>query len=254
MTTKWLADDLFDVSSANISRYKRNYLRQAVCELRFPTLMSLGGRIPPTAFANALRRDYPYTEQGTEFTVGAAEQSGSSYFHVFKSSKMAWSATLKSNALVLETTRYTEYADLRARVLKLVTAAREVIDSDFFTRVGLRYINVVATGDGPLEPWINNKLIGALCGESFKGVSEHAGKLLLAAEDGGCLLQHGLQHKPDQAQKKSIPDYVIDIDAFRNEITIDDVGLALDAVHRQGFAMFDWALGDKAREFLAAEK
>lgn len=254
MTSKWLADDLFDVSSANISRYKRNYLRQAVCELRFPTLMSLAGRNPPVAFANALRKDYPYYELGTEFTMGNAEQAGASHFHAFKSSKMTWTATLKANTLVLETTKYTEYPDLRSRVLKLIEAAKEVIDADFFTRVGLRYINVVTTGEGPLEPWINNKLIGALNGGGFKGVNEYAGKLSLLAEDGGCLLQHGLQHKTNQAGKNFVPDYVIDVDTYRNEVTLDDIGTALDAVHRQGFAMFDWALGDRARDFLSADK
>jgi uncharacterized protein (TIGR04255 family) len=49
------------------------------------------------------------------------------------------------------------------------------------------------------------------------------------------------------------PEYVLDIDTYRNEVETDDTAAALDALHAQAFDVFDWAIGPKAREYLSAE-
>ena len=255
MSTTWSADSLVPFSAERV-QYKHNFLKQVVCELRFPLLPSLGGENPPLPFLTAVRKLYPHTDRANEITMSVGSScSPSSMAHLFRSVKMDWTVSLKSQAISVETTRYTAYEGLRERVLQIVEAAREVIDSDFFTRVGLRYINVIPTAGSTMQDWVNPQLVGALVGVPFKGVSEHSGKLLLAVEDGGLLLQHGLKPKGAGSAPISetlpMPDYVIDIDTFRAEVALADVGAALDAAHQQSYAMFDWALGPKARALLA---
>ena len=57
MTPNWNADSLINIHSKNVDQYKQNFLRQAVCELRFPTLMELGDPRPPSTLFKALRKE-----------------------------------------------------------------------------------------------------------------------------------------------------------------------------------------------------
>lgn len=252
MTPNWNADSLVTIHSKNVDQYKHNFLRQAVCELRFPTLMELGDHRPPASLVKALRKEYPNLELANEVTVGIGG-TGSNNTHIFRSVKLTWSVSLKQSAISVETTAYTDYAHMRERVLRVVEAASKVIDSDFFTRIGLRYINVIDIDSDPVDGWVNPELVAPLLSGHFSGVREYAGKLLLTASDGGCLLQHGIILKQKHASEAMRPEYFLDIDSFRNEIPLSNTGAALDAMHAQVFDVFDWAVGPKACQHLSTE-
>ena len=253
MSLTWEADSLVNRRSENIDRYQRNFLRQAVCEFRFPTLMEIGGQKPPAAFVSSLRKEYPHLELGNEVTLGIGGGSnGFNNSHIFRSTKLTWTVSLKQSSFSIETTAYTTYAQMRERVMRVIEAASKVIDSDFFTRVGLRYINVIDTDEDPANGWVNPELVGPILSGHFSGIKEYAGKLQLLAEDGGCSLQHGLRF--NQQNSESASQYVLDIDSFRNEVAVENAAVALDMMHSQSFDMFDWAIGSKAREQLSAAK
>ena len=256
MSMKWSADDLVSARSENINRYKRNLLKQAVCELRFPTLMELGDARPPAALVSALRKDYPHLEMANEVTFGiGGGVPGGNNAHIFRSSKLNWTVSLKQSALSIETTAYSEYDQLKERVLKVVAAAAKVIDSDFFTRIGLRYINAIDAQDtDPIDGWINPELVQPLLSHKFTGIHDYAGRLQLISDDGGCLLQHGIRPKQSHRDGKTrFPEYLFDIDSFRNDVALSDTEAALDVMHMQAFDVFDWCLGSKAREYLSSK-
>lgn len=256
MSLKWNADTLVAVRSPNVDRYKRNFLRQAVCELRFPTIMEFGDPRPPAAFVTALRKEYPHLELANEVRIGIGSgATGSNNSHIFRSAKLNWTVSLKQSAVSIETTAYTEYANMRERVLRVVEAASKIIDADFFTRVGIRYVNVINSGVDPVQGWVNPVLVGPILSGAFTGIQEYAGKLQLVAEDGGCLLQHGIRMKQEYSREEDIPpEYVLDIDTFRTEVKLSDTAVALDALHAQAFDIFDWSLGPQAREHLSVAK
>lgn len=176
------------------------------------------------------------------------------HVHTMRSSKMNWSISIKQSSINIETSAYTDYAEMKRRVLQMVEAASKVIDSDFFTRIGLRYINVIDAGIDPAQGWINPALVAPISQGAFSNIQEFAGKLLLSAEDGGCLLQHGIRLKPRVNGEMVAPEYFIDIDSFRGEMPLDGVGDTMDSMHKQAFNLFDWCIGDKAREFLTTDK
>jgi len=253
MSVSWKADGLVLTRSENGDRFKRNFLRQAVCELRFPTLLELGDSRPPSSFVKALRKDYPHLELSNELTFGLAGGNTESNAHIFRSAKLNWTVSLKQNALSIETTSYTEFNNLRERILQVVKAAESVIDSDFFTRIGLRYINVVSSHDENVTDWINPVLTAPITSKNFGGINEFGGRMNLVAEDGGCLLQHGIQltnTPPDTAPR---PNYLLDIDTYRSVVQLTDVAAAVDIMHRQAFDIFDWAISDTARSFLSKD-
>lgn len=251
MNTRWKADELVQAGSKNVGLYKHNFLQQVVCELRFPTLMELGETRPPSSFVKALRKSYPILELGNEVTVGVGPGgTGTNNVHTFRSVKMNWSVSLKQSAISIETSNYTGFANLRERVLDLVEAASDIIDSDFFTRIGLRYINLVNFQPDQISEWINPRLVGPIISDAFKGINDFGGKISLLADDGGCLLQHGIRFTQNKSEAEPVPKYIIDIDTYRTEISVSDTVNALDIMHQQAFDIFDWSLNDKARAFL----
>lgn len=257
MAPSWQADSLLLMPpTENQGQYRRNYLQQTVCELRFPTLLPLGDAKPPGSFAQALRKAYPIYNQLSEVTVGpGAHAQVPNLSHQFKSGNGQWTVTLKNNALVLEAGRYSTYADFRARLEKALAAALPVIDTDFFTRIGLRYINMLKTSGTQMTDWVNPDLVAALGKPLFVGMADYGGRLQLMAPDGGLLLQHGLSQKlgrESAGPTADVPDYIIDIDGFRGEVAATDVLVAVDRIHAQVFQMFDWAIGPSAREYLAS--
>lgn len=254
MTMAWKADSLVSTRSENLDRYKLNFLKQAVCEFRFPTLMELGDTRPPMALVTALRKEYPHLELANQVTIGVGATSGSSNAHIFRSAKLNWTVSLNQSSLSIETTSYPGFLQMRERILRVVDAAAKVIDSDFFTRIGLRYINIIDIDEDPVYGWVNPKLVETILSRQFKGIQEYAGRLLLQAEDGGCLLQHGIRIKQSARDgKPSPPEYLIDIDAHRKEVALSDTAGALDMMHSQAFDIFDWCLDDKARKYLSKE-
>ncbi|MFJ5236999.1 TIGR04255 family protein [Pseudomonas sp. B21-051] len=252
MSASWKADELVRTRSDNEKRYTRNFLKQAVCELRFPTLMELGEQRAPASFVKALRKDYPLLELNNEFTLGIGAGNTSSNIHILRSTKGNWSISLKENALSIETTSYSGFDNLRERVLQVLEAAEKVIDSDFFTRIGLRYINVLKSEDEEIISWINPALTAPITSELFAGINDFGGRMQLLTEDGGCLFQHGIQLNRSNGSPPK-PDYLIDIDTYRSEVSLKDTAAALDIMHRQAFDLFDWSITDKARNALSAD-
>jgi len=233
------------------AQYKQNFLRQVVCELRFPTLFDLNSGTPNLEFANALRKSYPHhSHQVTETDIngGSFERI---HTHIFKSKKLDWVVTLRPSAITIEASRYTCFADLVERVKFIVNVAVGVIDSDFFTRIGMRYINSVpmnmtGTNTDHFIGWIRNSLVSTLLDEDLGLVYEYTGRIGGHAEFGGYLLQHGVGTHPTSKELE----YLLDFDFSRDNVEINDTLSTLEELHRNQFSMFLWSLGPKALEYL----
>jgi uncharacterized protein (TIGR04255 family) len=142
-------------------RYDSNFIRAAVCEFRYPTLLELEEN-PPVKLQRLLRKRYPHYSRKRGVSVGDAGVAPLGHRYQFESRSRDWTISVRASAVSLETSRYTEFEEFLDRVNELLSSAKNLLDTDFFTRVGLRYINVVSIDDSVLEGWINAKLISAL--------------------------------------------------------------------------------------------
>jgi uncharacterized protein (TIGR04255 family) len=248
------ADELVPLVDLHDGKNKRNYTKSVVCEFRFPTLLELSGAEPPRSFITALRKSYPTLELGKEVSLNLAEPMRSAHTHILRSKKLSWTITLKKDSVALETNRYTFYSDIRKRVEELLIALKPIIDADYFTRIGLRYVNLIPTDEeSQLSEWVNPLLVN-ITEAGFKGIAESAGRLGLIANDGGCLLQHGLKIKANEnlnAEAANVtPDYIIDIDSYREDIAVTNALDVLDKMRHQAYSLFSWSLGPKAQKQL----
>ena len=135
-------------------------MRLAVCELRFPTLLELETG-SPTAFQKAVRHEYPIYERATDIALNPGTVTGSTA-HRFRSKSGKWTVSFRQSTLSLETTAYNSFDEFEKRLHFVVSAAAKTMDTDFYTRVGLRYVNAIEVSQDGLAGWVNDDLVGPL--------------------------------------------------------------------------------------------
>ena len=230
-------------SDVQAVHFERNFIRTAVCELRFPTLFELENVPPPAVFARELRKEYPIYESQADLDVSAAKVA-KSHAHVFISRKSKWKVSLRASAISLETSHYDSFPEFRERLAFVLDKAKKVIDSDFFTRVGLRYINAIPFGNEDVSSWINPALVGVLSAGVYDDIKECSQRIIGVTSYGGYLFRHGLEQGH---QSKS---YVLDYDFYSEDVPVVETLSVLDDLHQREFSMFSWALGERAKEYL----
>jgi uncharacterized protein (TIGR04255 family) len=233
------------VPDAGRAHYARNFIRLAVCELRFPTLFELEGEHPPVAFARALRKEYPTHELLANVALNAGGLAHANA-HAFRSRKGRWSVTLRAAAVSLETSLYESFDEFVTRLAFVVKAAESTIDSDFFTRVGLRYINALPCAPEVAGGWVNEALVGPLVVGTYGTVGEYWQRVQGPTRVGGYTFQHGV---PIQAGEQA-REYMLDFDFFKEDVAVVDALSVVKELHELEHAMFDWSLGPKAKEHL----
>ena len=83
------------------ARFDKNFLRQVVCEFKFPTLFELESARPPTSFASALRKEFPNYEVLNDVNLSAG-QTSSTNAHIFRSKKNDVTGSLRAASIAIE--------------------------------------------------------------------------------------------------------------------------------------------------------
>jgi len=226
--------------------FERNFIGTAVCELRFPTLLELESRVPED-FQRSLRKDYPHYDTGTSLTAGL--RLGTTQHHQFRSKDSHWTVTLRAFALALETERYTNFEEFLSRFERLLKFAAKLLDTDFFTRLGLRYVNHLPVKQAALEGWVNQELIQPLVAGTYGDVDRCWQEVRGRARQGAFTLRHGLGDVEGGAPDK----YVIDLDFYAENGTWEDLLRTLKALHEESSALFRWAIGERAVEAMGRQ-
>jgi uncharacterized protein (TIGR04255 family) len=246
MTTDVEATDetTLNVPSVDRVRYEKNFIKIAVCELRFPTLLELETK-PPSSFQSRIRKSYPFYEPQLVEAGSEREQR-----YLFRSKEKDWTVSVKSSAIALETSKYRDFEDFRERFVVILDNARPMIDSDFFTRVGLRYVNWIPILDGNLDGWVRAELgapstRGPL-GQADKFYSLRQGKMA----SGKYTLRQSLLREGDDNVALPNPTYVLDVDYSTEDVLFNDVLEQVTSFNATNFNLFNWCLGEKARAAL----
>jgi len=236
---------ILNVPAVAPAHYSRNFIRQAVCELRFPTLLELEQH-SPVQFSKAIRKEYPTYNLLKDLQLSSVNVAQANA-HSFKSKNHRWTVTVRAAAISIETSNYDSYTEFQQRVAYVIKAAVGTIDSDFFTRVGLRYINTVPFEADTISDWVNPALTGPLSDGVLGSVDQYWHVISGPTNVGGYTFQHGV------AARKNTPsenEYALDFDFFREDVPVADVPQVLGELHALEFSMFHWALGTKGRESL----
>jgi uncharacterized protein (TIGR04255 family) len=225
------------------------FVRTATCELRFPTLLRFAPKVPE-AFQKALRSEYPNVEQakvvtGLAVSIDGAERQTEDQYQ-FKSRNSRWLATLRPSAVGLETSHYPGFPEFAERLEHVVTQARPLIDANFFTRVGLRYINALPfTSAEGFRGWLNAALVGPMTDGPYGDLTTFWQEARGAAPGGEFSFRHGLAPAKNGGQE-----YIVDIDFYDEDVEFADTMTRVRELHEQNHRFFRWVLGPEGLEAL----
>lgn len=245
--------------------YRRAQLVEVICQLRFPTILSISAR-EPADFQEAIRRDYPQYKRLLEQpqpklsgTPGSlrVEEGEKVVNYQFLSADGRWKVNLTNSFIALATPAYTKWEDFAAKLDRILSQFIPIYQPAYFERVGLRFINVISRKSLDLEgvPFrdlIQPAYLGLLAEEDVREESfARAGQDVELAVSGGCKVK--LHVGPGLLQRGKVKDeeikFILDSDVFMSgKLPMNQCAPALQTVHLQADRIFAGAITDRLHE------
>jgi len=245
--------------------YKNNPLVEVICQLRFPTILRIReGQLAD--FQDRIRKDYPiYSEQEPSVAVppqlpkefaALIEQinipmrSGlvTRRFYAQDSQRFV---SLSDGFMALAEAKYERWESFRDEIVKAESALKEVYEPAFYSRVGLRYRDIISQRSlgltdvrwqDLLEPHIIAELGDEEVANSIARIQTRAVIKIPDIPDGQITLIHGLT----QPQGSDEECYVIDADfSVERKEGVDEPFEILDKFHWLAGRLFKWAITER---------
>lgn len=231
--------------------YQKNPLIDVSCEFRFPTILRIGSQ-SPAGFQDQVRKDFP--------AFGIAPGSRA---YNFTSDDQRWQIWLDKDVLRVVARTYDRWESFRSKIEAPFHALCAEYAPPFFTRVGLRYRNLVrrsALGVSD-EDWgalLNPQLVGQTTWPGLKGeIRGSRAEVLMRLSTGQDHLRilHGLvtPDDPGNGQAGEVA-YLIDHELFADGKTgIEDSLQKIEAFHHEAGQLFRGCVTDRLREVMVPQ-
>lgn len=189
--------------------FERNPLQEVIWQLRFPKILSILAK-PPADFQDRIRAQYPiYDTQGSKPPAQISEaltQMGLEFegnmTHRFRSQNRELTISLSDDFVAVSASRYRDWGEFRTQIDTAFESLIATYSPSFFSRVGLRYVNLIKRKELELAdvPWrelINQEWIGPLVGDEMsEAITElRAHTVVRLPQKGMAKIQYGLQDK-----------------------------------------------------------
>jgi uncharacterized protein (TIGR04255 family) len=248
--------------------YGRNPLIEVICQLRFPPILRIAVE-PPVAFQERIRKEYPllsekFPEVNVEMPPGVPQaivelMKGSVgnrklMGYDLASADEKWKVSLTRDFLSLSTNQYTRWEHFREHLEGPLQALIAVYAPAFFTRVGLRYQDLIQKSRLGLPPetnWselIKPHIAGVHGVPELEGaVEESMGQLLISLPQfsGKVRINYGIVQTADSDEKC----FLIDSDYYTEQRTKTDAADGILAYfNKQSGRLFRWCIQDRLQE------
>jgi uncharacterized protein (TIGR04255 family) len=224
------------------ARFEKNLIKTAVCELRFPALLEYETK-RPVELQRELRKDFPLYDRQQAVSVNSPDKE---VRHLLRSRTGEWLVSFRPWSIALETSRYTQFEEFAKKLETVLEKSKSFLDTDFFTRIGLRYINEVHIENGNPDGWIRDELISPLVRGVYGRVDRFLQEVRGTTKSGKYTFRHGIVGTEDD--KRDL--YTIDFDFYSENVELDAVLRTVSEFNVESFRFFLWAIGPKARERL----
>lgn len=251
--------------------YANNPLVEVVCEVRFPPILRISAA-DPTDFQDQIRSAYPEYEVGnvsgplvpnapdflrsllqSGFQDPSFEAAPRGYR--FLNADQSWKVTLSQGSLSLSTSTYERWEGFRERLESVIGVLVKTYQPSYFSRVGLRYQNVISTQNLGLEEgrWrdlLARPVLGELSSEELQDVEVIGARrsmILSIDEDLMLNLNHGFVDTVDDQGEA----YLIDTDYYQEgQIDTNDCLSHAERCHSYAGKVFRWCITDKLHDAL----
>lgn len=244
--------------------YKKNPLDQVICQLRFPPILKIDADIP-AEFQDRVRKEFPNYSETTERRVEPSPrikgqippellsqllQSTSTKNYEFSSEDGYWKINLTRTFVALTANKYERWERFKGKLEIPLRALIEIYSPAHFSRIGLRYIDVIkrsALGlDGVswtdlLQPYI----LGILDAPEISDfVQNSESRYEIGLSDGESTVR--MITKLVEAADNSEICYMIDSDFFNTKKTpINDTMDRLDYFNKRASRLIQWCITDR---------
>ena len=245
--------------------YQKNPLVEVICQLRFPTILRIREG-QPADFQDIIRKDYPvYTEQGP--TVGIPPQLPKELASIIEQINMPVPAglsihrfstldskrfiSLRSEFVALAETSYERWELFREEAIKAENALKKVYTPAFYSRIGLRYRDIISRHDLGLDDvgWqdlLKRDVIAELGDKEVSDViTRIQTQVIMGIPDipnGQITLNHGLII-PSESEEEC---YFIDADfSVERKEGVNEPFEILDEFNRMAGKLFRWAITER---------
>lgn len=240
-------------------RYAKPQLLEVICQLRFPTILSISAK-EPAEFQDQIRDNFPRYSRNVETlppkVKGQAgnmklEEQPSVINYQFLSADGRWKVNLTNDFIALATPAYTCWEDFAKKLDEILAKFIDLYRPAYFERIGLRYINAFSRKaldleDAPFSDLIQPAYLGLMSEEdvqerSFLRITQEC-ELNLA---GGCRLK--LHAGPGMVKRNNVEDkeikFILDNDIFMpGKVEMKYSAAALDTVHTHADRVFRGAI------------
>jgi uncharacterized protein (TIGR04255 family) len=245
--------------------YDNNPLQLVICQLRFPAMLRLNAE-EPIDFQERIRDIYPLYSMGAEISLIPKEiidqmspqmlaQLGATAIksYEFVSSDKNWTLVLTRDYMALSTLKYIRWEDFRNHLSAPLQALIDLYSPSFFTRIGLRYQDLIQRSKLGLKKvkWaalLNKSLAGELADADISdGIEEKVSTILYRLDqyDAKAKVQHGLA----TVENSDEICYLIDTDLFlEGKCEVKDATNILGYFNERNRRIFQWCISKRLHE------
>lgn len=244
--------------------YARSPLIEVICQLRFPTILSINTR-EPAELQEAIRNEFPrfatreeklppkVVNQGTP--QAKLEQQGSVNNYNFVSEDGTWKINLTKDFIAFSTLRYTTWEDFAAKMDKPLAEFIQIYKPAFYERIGLRYVNAISRKmmgltDCLWDDLIEQPYLGVLgepdVDETKVGKSSVDTQMTLS--DGALLKIHAGPGLLNGGKKDPEHRFILDFDlSVKGNLGAETLATSMDSLHDHAVACFNGAITEELR-------
>lgn len=237
--------------------YRTNPLVRVAFQAKFPKFLAIETE-QPAEFQKVIMGNYPiYDQQNVLQVILGSGHDGSQQpaeiqgrMHVFRSSDKIWTLMLGGDQVFLATSVYTHWGEFKDRLRAILSAFFQFYHPALFTRIGLRYQNLIRPEelglDGHrwkdlLQPYIAGELASGL--EDPEIVARQTVTTIKFGDGDALLLRHGLVTHKDSKK----PAYLIDGDFYNDEqreADFDGILEITERLHENSERVFRWSIAE----------
>lgn len=253
-----------DLPQPATEKLSRSPLSLVVCQVRHEQNEAASDPKRAVAIRDAVKDWYGVLEQqtGQELTIAAgpagvqALPGASSRGWRIRADDESWNAVVMPEFFSLETTKYDDWDDFRARLAAFATAVHSAIDVSLEQRVGLRMIDRITHPDvAEPQDWrelIVPSMLGPIAHDQLgSGIVTTQEIVQLDAGDGrSVILRHGCFRDQEAGGRWT---YLLDHDCFVQRgapFDIDDFVAVLEELHTLALQVFQASITPALLDYL----
>ena len=251
--------------------YENNPLEQVICQLRFPTILRIEADTP-AGFQELIRGEFPKYQEGSEFAAILPPElvqilsqeviqslKPSQRVYEFATNDGSVAVRLSSGFISLTGNSYERWEGFFGGLQLVLDALKEIYTPNHFTRIGLRYRNLIQRDKLGLQnaEWpelLSDNLAKELATPGLgEAIEDIAYRILLRVDAGPerVHIQHGYARNPETNQ---IIGYGIDSDFFvEGETNVDAAIDQLVQFNQHNRRLFRWCITDTLHDAMGPQ-